>query len=124
MRRGDGLRGWVVRAWVMCAWVMRRSKAASRRLLRVLRRSPRPPVPVTQPAESLRPAIAHAAAARTDPPRLPDPADAEPACELLPFGDFVSEREEARFAPLPPISADDLAAIDWEELFREIARDA
>jgi hypothetical protein len=108
-----------MRAWVMRAW-----KAASRRLLRILGRSPPPAVPASLPVESLRPAIAHATAARTEPPRLPEPADAAPACELLPFGDFVSEREEARFAPLPPISADDLATIDWEELLREIARDA
>ena len=53
-------------------------------------------------------------------PGIPVASDDRGLGEAPPFGDFTDQDEVQRFAGLPPIGAEALEGVDWDELAREL----
>ena len=107
---------WFVTLWRRLGALLRRAPTP----VAPLRPSAVPPVPrdiyLVAPgslAALLRPALE--ARERAE-------AAANAAGEVLPYGDFRDPAEFDHFAALPPIEPDDLAAVDWDALARDLTR--
>ncbi len=92
------------------------------RIARLFRRAVLPAPPREDRAGLRRPARA----ARTSFDELLDeacpsaPADGAGLRDAPRFGDFTDREEVQRFAGLPPIGAEALEGVDWDELAREL----
>jgi len=94
------------------------------RIARLFRRAVAPAPPGVPPGSrdprrsgrrgAARTGLDDALAAASPPSGGPGPGDATS------FGDFADQDEARRFAGLPPIGAEALEGVDWDELAREL----